>query len=75
MYIYRQDPPEDAEWCGRAFDFHPDTAGLNQNLNVGEHIIKMGSNTEAHVQHIRSDYEVRLMNTDEGMAAAAALGE
>jgi hypothetical protein len=75
MYIYRQDRPEDAEWCVRAFDFHPDTAGLIQNLGVGEHIFKMGSNTEAHVQHIRSDYEVRLTNTDEGMAAAAALGE
>lgn len=55
MCIYRQDQPEDAEWCVRAFDFHPDTAGLIQNLGVGEHIFKMGSNKEAHVQHIRSD--------------------
>lgn len=70
VYIYRQDRPADADWCVRAFDLHEDSGELLRNLNPGEYVLKIGARSEAHVQHIRSEWEAQLTDTDEGMAVA-----
>ncbi len=70
VYIYRQDRPADADWCVQAFDLHEDSGELLRNLGQGEYVLKIGARSEAHVQHIRSEWEAQLTDTDEGMAVA-----
>ncbi len=72
IYAYRQDRPEDARWVQETFGLAPDTTDLLMNLNPGHCIFKYGSNPETHMQHIRSDWEAAVTNTDEGMAGSGA---
>lgn len=73
VYAFRQDRLEDALWAQETFGFAPDTADVLMNLNPGNCVFKYASNPETHVQHIRSDWEEAVTDTDEGMAGAAAL--
>ncbi|HAQ9610226.1 TPA: ATP/GTP-binding protein [Enterococcus faecium] len=72
IYAYRQDRPEDARWVQETFGLAPDTTDLLMNLNPGHCIFKYGSNPETHMQHLRSDWEAAVTNTDEGMAGSGA---
>lgn len=73
VYIYRQDRPADADWCVRTFNLEPETAETLMNLRPGHCIMKIGSNPEVHLEHIRSPWEAELTETDEGMAGAATV--
>ena len=73
VYAFRQDRLEDALWAQETFGFAPDTADVLMNLNPGNCVFKYASNPETHIQHIRSDWEEAVTDTDEGMAGAAAL--
>jgi hypothetical protein len=68
--IYRQSRPEDATWCQRTFGLAPETGETIEKLRDGHYIFKFGSHPETHVQHILSDWEARITNTDEALAAA-----
>lgn len=72
VYVYRQSRPEDAEWCQQTFNFAPERAADITRLSDGHHYFKYGSHVETLVKHIRSDWETRITNTDEGMQGAAA---
>ena len=45
---------------------------LVEKLRDGHYIFKYGSHPETHVQHILSDWEAAITNTDEALAAAAS---
>lgn len=71
IYTFRQGRPEDAQWCQETFGFAPETAQTIEKLRDGHYIFKYGSHPETHVQHIRSQWEIDVTNTDEALAAAA----
>ena len=70
--IYRQSRPEDAQWCTQTFGLAPETAETIEKLRDGHYIFKYGSHPETHVQHILSDWEAAITNTDEALAAAVS---
>jgi hypothetical protein len=72
IVVYRQSRPDDALWAQRTFGFAPETARTIETLRDGHYIFKYGSQPETHVQHIRSGWEKKITDTDEGLAAAAA---
>lgn len=72
VYVFRQVRPDDARWATDTFGFDPDTAQTIERLPDGQFIVKIGSRTETRAQHIRSDWEIAVTNTDEALAAAAA---
>ena len=59
------------QWCQETFGFAPETAQTIEKLRDGHYIFKYGSHPETHVQHIRSQWEIDVTNTDEALAAAA----
>ncbi len=67
IYVFRQDRETDAAWCCRTFGFDPDTAPILQKLQPGHFVFKYASHPETHVEHVRSDWEIALTDTDEGM--------
>ncbi len=71
IYVFRQDRKDDADWAVRTFGFDPSTAEVLQTLQPGHFVFKYGSVPETHVQHVRSDIEVTLTDTDEGMRGDA----
>lgn len=70
IYVFRQDREADADWCCRTFGFDPTTAPVLQGLRPGQFVFKYGSHPETRVEHVRSDWEVGLTDTDEGMRLA-----
>lgn len=66
--IYRLDRPEEADWCVRTFGLAPETARTITNLDVGHYILKLPGRPETRVEHIRSDFEIDVMNTDGALA-------
>lgn len=66
--IYRQSRPEDARWAQETFGLAPESAHTIENLADGHFIFKYSSEPETTVQHIRSPWEIRMTNTDEGLA-------
>ncbi len=73
IVVYRQSRPEDAAWCQETFGLAPETAKTIETLRDGHYIFKYGSHPETHVQHIRSAWETRLTNTDEGLAVGTVV--
>ncbi|MFC4244892.1 ATP/GTP-binding protein [Gryllotalpicola reticulitermitis] len=71
VHIFRQDRPEDAAWAVRTFNLDPASEEILMNLQPGHHLFKMGSNPEVHVQHIRSQWEAAVTNTDGAIAQVA----
>ncbi|WP_288451273.1 ATP/GTP-binding protein [uncultured Microbacterium sp.] len=71
IYMFRQDRPEDAAWAVNTFDFEPSTAEVLQQLAPGHFIFKYGSQPEVHVQHVRSEWERELTDTDDAMQITA----
>ena len=69
IYVFRQGRPEDAAWCQETFGFAPETAETIERLRDGHFIFKYGAQPETHVQHIRSQWEIDVTNTDEALAA------
>jgi len=69
VYVFGLDRPDEAEWCQRTFGFAPETAETIQRLRPGHFIVKYGTSPETHVQHVRSQWEVDVTNTDEAMSA------
>lgn len=71
IYMFRQDRPEDAAWAVRTFDFEPSTADVLQRLAPGHFVFKYGSQPEVEVQHVRSEWERELTDTDDAMQVTA----
>ncbi|RXZ51835.1 ATP/GTP-binding protein [Agromyces binzhouensis] len=69
IHVFRQGRPEDAAWCTDTFGFDPDTTDQITRLRDGHYVFKYGAHPETHVQHIRSNWEIDVTNTDEALAA------
>lgn len=67
VYAYRMERPQDAQFCRSTFGFDPDAVTLLENLNDGHHLFKRGRSPEAHVEHVRTEFEKTVTNTDEAM--------
>lgn len=73
IHVYRQNRPEEATWCANAFGFEQETAPIIETLDNGHYIFKVGAgNPETEVEHIRSDWEKQMTNTDSALSTAGA---
>ncbi|WAH99752.1 ATP/GTP-binding protein [Arthrobacter sp. MMS18-M83] len=69
IHVYRQNRPEEAKWCQETFGFQRETAPIIENLDNGHHIFKVGAgNPETEVQHIRSEWEKKMTDTDTALS-------
>lgn len=74
IHIYRQERVEDVEACMRMYDLAEGAEQTLQHLPQGEHLLKIGSRREVRVQHLRSDIEVQLTDTDSAMRQSTMPG-
>lgn len=70
VYIYGLNETAAAEWCVETFGLKPSTGALIQTLPPGQFVLKIAGQPEIHVEHIRSELEKHLTDTDEGLRAA-----
>lgn len=69
VHVYRQNLPGEAVWCAAAFGFEQETGAIIQTLDNGHYIFKVGAgNPETEVEHIRSDWERLMTNTDSALS-------
>lgn len=66
-HIFKQSRPEDVQACREQFSLEPGTQDLLTILGKGHHLLCINSQTEIHVEHIRSDIEVVMTDTDGAM--------
>lgn len=69
VHLYRQDRAEDIDMCMTSFGLDAGSREILANLDNGHHLMKIGNRREIHVEHVRSDFESRITNTDEAMLA------
>src|SRR5699024_7036399 len=67
VHVYRQSRAADVERCVRDFNLTPDAAQVIPALDPGFHLFKRGAAPEVMVQHVRSELEERLTETDAAM--------
>ena len=67
VHLYRQSRENDIALIAKMFDLEQNSAELLRTLPPGEHLLKIGQNPEMRVEHIRSDLETMLTNTDDAM--------
>lgn len=70
VHVYQQSRANDIAACVNLFNFQPSSAESLTSMPPGHHLLKIGSRAEIYVEHVRSELEVQLTNTDEGMVAA-----
>jgi len=66
-HLYRQDRAEDIDAITKMYILDPGSAGTLPNLGIGHHLLKIGNRREIHVEHVRSQLERGLTNTDAAM--------
>ena len=72
VFIYGQDRPNDAQACASMFNL-PDTAvEALLDMPQGSCLLKIGNKAALMVNHVRSDIEVELTNTDDAMLGIGA---
>lgn len=69
VYVYRLERPDEAEWATQTFGFASETTSVIQSLPNGSCVFKYGGNPETQMQHVRSDWETEVTNTDAGLGA------
>ncbi len=67
VHLYRQDRAEDIDAITKMYTLDPGSAGTLPNLGNGHHLLKIGNRREIHVEHVRSQLERGLTNTDAAM--------
>lgn len=67
MHAYAQDKADDAAATCRMWNLHPGAEELLMGLGQGEHLMKIGSSAEVHVQHLLSRFERQLIDTDQAL--------
>ena len=66
-YFYRQARDDDARLCGRLWSLPAGVTEELQSLPQGVCLLKIGARAPIMMQHLRSDLETMLTNTDEAM--------
>lgn len=72
VYSFRQDRRDDAEWAASTFNFAPETVDTLMKLPVGHCVMKISSNPEIQLQHVRSRWETEVTNTDAALSVVNA---
>ena len=70
VHLFRQDRSIDVEAVVGHFNLNEGSAGTLMNLANGQHLLKIANQREILVEHVRSDLEMGLTNTDEAMVRA-----
>ncbi|WP_428094880.1 hypothetical protein [Demequina sp.] len=73
VHIFGNARRQDAERVVELFDLDADSVDLIMQLPRGHHLLKIGTRPEIHVQHVRSELEQMLTNTDAAMLAGVAV--
>lgn len=75
VYIYGLHESDAAEWCVETFGLRPSSAETIRELPEGQFLLKIANRPEVHVQHVRSELEKYLTDTDEGFRLVEARTE
>lgn len=70
VHLYRNTRMEDAVRCREIFDLHEGSEEVLMTLPTGHHLLKIGNNAETWIQHVRSELEEVLTDTDSAMLAS-----
>jgi len=72
VFLYGQDRVEDAEETARMYHLPPGSTEIIMSLAKGHCLVKYGSADPILLQHVRSDSEITLTDTDEVIKGEAA---
>ncbi|WP_380169770.1 hypothetical protein [Jannaschia sp. R86511] len=67
VHLFRQNRVPDEEACVQLFGLDPGSQHTLRNLTDGHHLLKIGARPEIYVEHVRSDFEIALTDTDQAM--------
>ncbi|MDO5498634.1 MAG: hypothetical protein Q4F67_03020 [Propionibacteriaceae bacterium] len=67
IYLYRQDRSIDLDTVISLYDLAESNRDVLKRLGTGEHLLKIGHRREIQVQHLLSDMEAQLIDTNEAM--------
>lgn len=67
IHLFQQDREEDVTACIENFNLDPQSAQTLRNQPQGHHLLKIGNAPEIPIEHVRSDFERRLSDTDAAM--------
>ena len=67
IHLFRQEHDTDIQDCVKYFGLEPSNAGVLGILPQGEHLLKIGSEKEIRVNHVRTEREVQFTETDKAM--------
>lgn len=67
VHVFGNSRRQDAQRIVDLFDLDADSVDAIMHLPKGQHLLKIGTRPEIHVQHVRSDLERELTNTDSAM--------
>lgn len=70
IHLFQQDREEDVRACVQNFNLDPQSADTLRNQPQGHHLLKIGNAPEIPIEHVRSDFERRLSDTDAAMLRA-----
>lgn len=71
IHLYRQEREEDVQACITNFGLNGQSADTLRNMPAGRHLLKIGNAPEIAVEHVRSEWEADLTNTDNAMLIGA----
>ncbi|MEN0133582.1 MAG: ATP/GTP-binding protein [Rhodococcus sp. (in: high G+C Gram-positive bacteria)] len=72
VFLYGQDRLEDAEETARMYHLPPGSVDIIMSLDKGHCLVKYGKADPILMEHVRSDTEITLTDTDEVIKGAAA---
>jgi hypothetical protein len=67
MHVYQQDKTDDAQMCVDLFNFPAWVGDELGMLDVGRHVLKVGTEAPQLVAHVRTELETWITDTDSGM--------
>jgi hypothetical protein len=67
IHLFRQEHDTDIQDCVRYFGLEASNADVLGKLPQGEHLLKIGSDKEIRVKHVRTAREVQFTETDKAM--------
>lgn len=67
VHILRQENDDDVADCVKYFNLEASNAAGLKVLGQGEHLLKVGGHREIHVEHVRTELEKELTNTDSAL--------
>ncbi|MBW0255823.1 MULTISPECIES: ATP-binding protein [unclassified Cellulomonas] len=73
VVVYRQEKPDEARACVQTFGLPAQCVSLIQTLPDGAALVRVGGGKPFVLNHVRSDWEVSVANTDDAMTSEATI--